>query len=279
MIKKNQIAVLITCFNRKENTVKCIQQLLFLKDDVDVYLVDDKSTDGTAEEIKLLFPQVNLITGNGDLFWNRGMHLAWKHALKEDYDYYLWLNDDVVLYQNCFDELFECENLNESKCIISGIIESADKSEILYGGTDSNKKLIIANGQINSITNMNGNVVLVPKNVYESIGNLDPYYHHDLGDVDYGLMASQNGIGVYTTRVPIASGEKNDLCRVRLNKTNLIKRIKKLYSPLGANPRINFYFHKKHYSIFYASLYFVFQHFLNIIPDGLNEKIFKNKYQ
>ena len=279
MNEKNQIAALITCYNRKENTVRCIQQLLFLKEGIDVYLVDDNSNDGTWEEVQLVFPQVKLIKGNGDLFWNRGMHLAWKHASKEDYDYYLWLNDDVVLYQNCFEELFECEKLIESKCIISGIIESSEKSEILYGGTNSNKKLIIPNGKMNPITNMNGNVVLVPKDVFNLIGNLDPYYHHDLGDVDYGLMALKKGIGAYTTRIPVASGERNDLCRVRLNKTTLIKRCRKLYSPLGANPRISFYFHKKHYNFFYASLYFMFQHFLNIIPDGLNEKLFKNKYQ
>jgi GT2 family glycosyltransferase len=279
MKKKNHIAVLITCFNRKENTVRCIQKLLLLKNDVDIYLVDDKSTDGTSEEIKLLFPNICLIQGNGNLFWNRGMHLAWEHASKEHYDYYLWLNDDVVLYKNCFEELFECDKLTGGNSIISGIIESEEKNEILYGGTDCKNQLIIPNGKMNTITNMNGNVVLVPKLVHKLIGNLDPYYHHDLGDVDYCLMALKKGICVYTTRIPIASCNKNDLFRARLNNSTLIKRIKKLYSPLGANPRIIFYFHKKHHNVFFASIYFVFQHFLNIIPDILNEKIFKNKYQ
>lgn len=57
---------------------------------------------------------------------------------------------------------------------------------------------------------MNGNVVLVPKSVVDKIGIINPIYHHDLGDVDYGLTAQENGIKVYATRIPIASGYSNN---------------------------------------------------------------------
>ncbi len=274
----NKIAVLLTCFNRKQNTLTCLKQLFKIYSEVTVYLVDDNSTDGTSEEITLQFPQVNVIKGTGDLFWNRGMHLAWEYAAKNDYDYYLWLNDDVIIYETCFEELMACVKLKDDKAIISGIIESLDK-ETLYGGTDENKQLIIPNGKLNAITNMNGNVVLIPKNVYTKLGNLDPYFHHDLGDVDYGWRANKNGIGVFTTRVAIASGEKNDFCRVRLNNSSFSKRFKKLYSPLGSNPRINFYSKRKQFGFFNAAIYYLFLHFINFIPDNVNKKIFGNRYQ
>jgi GT2 family glycosyltransferase len=278
MNKNRKLAVLLTCFNRKENTLTCLKQLFHFNEDVAVYLVDDNSTDGTWEAVALQFPQVQLIRGTGDLFWNRGMHLAWEYAAKNDYDYYLWLNDDVVIYETCFEELFTCVKLKDDKAIISGIIESLDK-ETLYGGTDKNKQLIIPNGKLNAITNMNGNVVLIPKNVYNKLGNLDPYFHHDLGDVDYGWRASKNGIGVFTTRIAIASGEKNDFCRVRLNNTSFSKRFKKLYSPLGSNPRINFYSKRKQFGFFNAAIYYLFLHFINFIPDNVNKKIFGKRYQ
>jgi len=273
-----QIAVLLTCFNRKEKTINCLNQLFKLKSDLDVYLVDDGSTDSTGDAVLLEFPQVNLIIGSGNLFWNRGMHLAWEHADKNDYDYYLWLNDDVIIYENCFDELFSCTELTENKSIISGIIETSDKKDTLYGGYDSNMNLIKPNGELNSIRNMNGNVVIVPKEVYKVLGNLDIHYHHDLGDVDYGLRAQNNGIGVFTTRVAIASGDKNDICRVRQNNTTISKRFKKLYSPLGANPKIIFYYRNKYFGFINAVCYFAFLHFINIIPDKLNKLIFGNRY-
>ncbi|NEU10253.1 glycosyltransferase family 2 protein [Flavihumibacter sp. R14] len=271
------IAVLLTCFNRRESSLKCIKQLLHFNQDVDIFLVDDNSSDGTSKAISDQYPQVNLIKGTGNLFWTRGMYLAWENATK-DYNYYLWLNDDVVLYENCFKELFECVKLTNDMALISGVIETAEKNRILYGGTDENKKLITPNGKLNPITNMNGNVVLIPKYVYNKLGKLDPKLHHDLGDVDYGLRAKANGIGVFTTRIAIASGEKNDFCRVRLNNSSLFQRFKKLYSPLGSNPLIDFYFRKKHFGFSNAALNFLFLHFINIVPDKIMLKLFGEKY-
>lgn len=275
----NKIAVLLTCFNRKENTLACLKQLFYLHQDIDVYIVDDNSTDGTGEAVAIQFPQVVLIKGTGDLFWNRGMYTAWQAASHKDYDFYLWLNDDVLLYENCFSELLSCSKINSDNAIICGIIESSSRDRVLYGGYDKNKRLIVSNGQLNPIQYMNGNVVLVPKKVYKAVGNLDVIFHHDLGDVDYGLRAAKLKIGVFTTRVAIASGQTNSICRERQNNTTLQKRFKKLYSPLGSNPKINFYFRKKHKGIMNATFYFIFQHVLNSIPDSSNRLLFGDKYQ
>ncbi|WP_282124753.1 glycosyltransferase family 2 protein [Algibacter mikhailovii] len=274
----NNSALLITCFNRKEHTVRCLKKIYTIRQDFDIYLVDDNSTDGTSESISNNFPNVTIIQGNGNLFWNRGMHLAWQKAAEKDYDYYLWLNDDVVIYEKCFEELFSCVNLKEHRAIISGIIETNEGDAVIYGGTDENKKLINPNGKLNPITNMNGNIVLIPKYVFNILGNLDPVYHHDLGDVDYGLRARENNIGVYSTRIAVGSGQRDSFCRVRQINTSLKKRFQKLYSPLGAHPFILFYYHKKHKGLLSAISFFLFLHFLNIIPDQINHFLFGNKY-
>jgi glycosyltransferase involved in cell wall biosynthesis len=47
------IAVLMTCFNRKEKTLCCIESL-FAQENMptfDLYVCDDASTDGTSEAI------------------------------------------------------------------------------------------------------------------------------------------------------------------------------------------------------------------------------------
>ena len=272
-----KVAVLITCFNRKTQTLACLERLFQINKEIDVFLVDDGSIDGTTETVSYKFPDVILISGNGNLFWNRGMHLAWQEASKKTYDYYLWLNDDVTLDFNAFEELFQCAAITDNKSIITGIIRSQN-NEIIYGGTQ-NKKLIIPNGFLNPVENLNGNTVLVPKFVFDKIGILDPYFHHDLGDVEYGLRALTNNIKVFTTRLSIGVGIKNDLCRVRKNNSNLFERIKYLYSPLGSNPLINFYFKNKKFGFIPAIFYFFFLHFINIIPDLINNKLFGNKYQ
>lgn len=273
------IAVLLTCFNRKEITQKCLKSLFVFNISFDVYIVDDGSTDGTFEMIISEFSEVNVIKGDGSLYWNRGMHKAWEYAKKKNYEYYLWLNDDVELYSNAFEEILDCSKTYNHKNIISGLIETKDKSRLLYGGYDKQKKLIQSSGEMNSITYLNGNFVLIPKFVFKKIGNLDPIFHHDLGDVDYGLRAQKEGVMVYSTRKPIGSGETNSISRLRLNNSTLIKRFKRLNSPLGSNLRLNFYFRKKHFGFLHALSFVLFLVGLNIIPDRLNAFLFKNKYK
>jgi len=278
--KMSRIAVLLTCFNRKETTIKCLSSLFVLRDDIDIYLVDDGSTDGTYDAILNLFPQVTIIKGDGNLFWSRGMNVAWKEASSYyNYSFFLWLNDDVVLYENAFDEILECSKELSNKAIVTGVIENHEKSKVLYGGFDVNKQIIIPHGDMKPVTNLNGNFVLIPVFVFNKLGFIDGVYHHDLGDVDYGLRASKLDIKVVTTKKPIGSGDANSICRVRLNKSRLRKRFKKLSSPLGSNLRINFYFRKKHKGFLNAITFLVFLIFINIIPDNINTFLFKNKYK
>lgn len=275
-----RIAVLLTCHNRKDKTRNCLKSLFSVRMEhqCDVFLTDDGSTDGTSEMIKNEFPVVHLLKGDGTLFWNRGMYMAWKEAALFDYDYFLWLNDDIELY-NCFlDELLDCSNILNNKGVVSGLVEDRDHSTILYGGYDDNKKILNATGKMTPIKFMNGNVVLIPKYVYEEVGMLDPYYHHDMGDLDYGLMAIKKGIRVVTTRKPVAMGHKNNYCRVRRWNTSIIERFRRLYSPLGAKPSINFYFRRKHFGFNNALCYWGFLHLINMMPDWLVVFLFGNKY-
>ena len=95
-----RIAVLMACHNRVETTLCCLERLFTnIVADLDVWLVDDGSSDGTGARVKERFPSVNVIRGTGSLYWARGMRLAWERAVEshEHYDYFLWLNDDVVL--------------------------------------------------------------------------------------------------------------------------------------------------------------------------------------
>lgn len=275
---RNNTAVLIASFNRKTQTINCLKSLFEAKNDVDVFLVDDNSSDGTVEEVQNQFPEVKIFHGSGNLYWNRGMHLAWQKAALADYEYFIWLNNDIVLFKDSITELFESLNLCNNYAIVSGIVIDQHSDELLYGGTDTEKKLIQPNGRLNNIHHLNGNIVLIPRAVYTKLGNLDPVFVHDFGDVDYGLRALKHKILVVTTRCAVAFGERNLICRVRLNNTTLSNRFKRLYSPLGSNPLKQFYFHKRHSGVFRAVVIFFFLHMLNILPDKWNIFLFGKKY-
>ena len=95
------IAVLMTCHNRKLKTLATLEslfnQILTSEIALNAYLLDDGSTDGTATAVQQIYPKVKIFSGDGNLFWNGGMRVAFSEAMKDDPDYYLWLNDDTVL--------------------------------------------------------------------------------------------------------------------------------------------------------------------------------------
>ena len=269
-------AALLTCHNRKTKTLACLKSLYDILPSVEVYLTDDGCIDGTAEAVNATFPKVHIIRGDGSLYWNRGMLAAWKEAVKGDYDEYLWLNDDIELYPNFYSELKAC--CPKGDRIVSGLIEDFSKTRIIYGGYDASKQLVQATGQSQDIRWMNGNVVLVPKTVVEKIGLLDPYFIHDLGDVDYGMRAQEHGIAVVSTRYTIAAGYRNDVCRVRKWGTTLFERFKALSKPLGSPLDKNFYFRRKHFGLIHAIAYNANIIFINILPDWLVKKIWGETY-
>src|SRR5579875_4150500 len=92
---KPSVAVLMTCFNRREQTLRCLQHLFaqtaLTQISLHVVLLDDASTDGTAEAVREAFPDVQLMRGTGQLYWNRGMRMAFAEALRRGFDFYLWL--------------------------------------------------------------------------------------------------------------------------------------------------------------------------------------------
>jgi GT2 family glycosyltransferase len=54
---------------------------------------------------------------------------------------------------------------------------------------------------------MNANFALIPKEVAEVVGNLEPRFTHQFGDLDYGLRASRAGFPV--ALIPGFAGECN----------------------------------------------------------------------
>jgi len=239
------IAVLMTCHNRLELTLNCINALFKNSNlnniKLDVFLVDDGSTDGTSDAIKNNYPEVNLIHGDGNLYWNRGMHLAFKTAMEIDFDGYLWLNDDTVLFPNAIDELLKtC--LADKETIVVGAICDSQTKEYTYGGARYIDpifrpflcKIVVPNGEPQEVDVMNGNVVLIPNSIANKLGNLDPVFEHGMGDTDYSMRARKLGITILTTPSFIGTCSVNPTQGTYQDKNiSLYKRLKQLFSKKG----------------------------------------------
>lgn len=265
------VAILLTCFNRKLVTLECLKKIYeqIVSVEIDIFLCDDNSTDGTYECVKEKYPLVHIFKGSGNLFWNRGMLASWNMACSiKEYDAYIWLNDDTFLYDDAFSEMIECSSACGDKNIICGAFCS-DTGEFSYGGRKKDKLPLVPNGTLQDVYWLNGNCVLVPKYVVKKIGLLDGMFQHHLGDFDYGLRAREAGINIVTTRKYLGICNPNKIISNRSRKDGLsvVKRFKRLYSPLGDNPFIQFRYTLRHFGLKQAIYIFLALHYNNLLTD------------
>lgn len=203
-----QLAILITCHNRRQLTLTCLQKLYKQNISFDVYLVDDGSCDGTSEAIRERYPEVKIIQGDGNLFWVGGMYLAFAEAIKHGYDYYLWLNDDTLLEPNALKTILETHLLlthqSNPDSIVVGSVKDPVTETYSYGGRIRCRKrfsrtfeAVEPQQEPQECDTMHGNIVLIPRFVAERVGNLDAAFTHQRGDLDYGLRAKKLGCSIF----------------------------------------------------------------------------------
>jgi len=265
-------AVLITSHNRREKTIACLKFLYYCdlpKSHVlEVFLVDDGSTDGTGDAVKDGFPMANLIHGTGDLFWNRGMHIAWETASKtKDYDYYLWLNDDTLLFENSLKLMLEYIQTLNNRQIIVGATCSSKTGIVTYSGFNFPDKKLNPNNTWQNCDFFNGNIVLIPSFVFHQVGIIDKRFRHTLGDFDYGMRASKLGFVHVLSPNFLGNCEEHETDPVWRNLSfPLYKRLRNLYTPLGNNPIEYFVFDRRHNGFLIALLHFLTIHLRSIFP-------------
>lgn len=264
-----KIAAIITVHNRKEKTLSCLEclyeQNLPQSSELDVFLTDDGCTDGTSEAVMLNYPQTHIVKGDGTLFWNRGMYAAWQEAAKVSPDFYLWVNDDTVLNDGCILSLYSTSLKKKHAAIIVGTTVSGfDEKTLTYGGrTVKDHFSVIQPSESDALPCeiFNGNIVLIPRNVFERVGFNDFYYRHSFGDFDYGIKAKKNGIQSFIAPGILGFCANNHPVPIYQRKCySVIKRFQLLYSPLGINPFEDFHYQKKIHNIFYCILHFIKLH-------------------
>jgi GT2 family glycosyltransferase len=136
-----RVAVVMTAYNRKDLTLACLRSLRAQEVPgvlLDVFVLDDASTDGTSEAIAEHFPEITVLHGDGKLYWNGGMRRAFGAAIAGDYDYYLWMNDDTQLEDNALPVLLDTErrlrDRGEEAIIVAGSTRHPETGELTYSG-------------------------------------------------------------------------------------------------------------------------------------------------
>lgn len=106
-----RVEVVTPVHNRRHETLQCLRSLARVDKtglSLHVIVVDDGSTDGTADAVLSEFPETEIVYGNGDLWYTAGTNRGIEAALKHDPDYILAINNDSIFHDKAVRNLVEC---------------------------------------------------------------------------------------------------------------------------------------------------------------------------
>ena len=201
--------IIIPVFNRWRYTRECLESLRRQTTQVfRTVVVDDGSTDETAAALAREYPEVEVVTGDGNLFWTAGVNVGIRRALALGASRVLTLNNDVVAAPDFVAQMLLAAAQHPT-AVLGSLEFDADTGEAIYGGerldfrTNTRHDLLaeVLPSQrtgLHAVTYLPGRGLLIPRAVIDKIGLFDekrlPHY---LADFDYTSVARRAGFPVY----------------------------------------------------------------------------------
>ncbi|MGI0488953.1 glycosyltransferase family 2 protein [Pantanalinema rosaneae CENA516] len=195
MVQKESVFIIIPVYNRRQITLDCLATLQ-QTGDLDRYrviVVDDGSTDGSATAIRDRFPDVIILTGDGNLWWTGAMVKGMNYAVEQGADYIIWLNDDCVPTANTLSTMVNyCRQYPQT--ITGAACYLTDTNTLHVSGAKGRQRVAAKPGEGVTVDEMSGHCVCLPTTVIQQIGlpnwHRFPHYH---GDSMYLLRATRSG--------------------------------------------------------------------------------------
>ena len=204
--------IVIPVHNRRDITLRCLENLARtgVLEWARALVVDDGSTDGTAEAIRRDFPGVEILPGDGSLWWTGGIERGMRAAMAAGAEFIIWLNDD------CRPEAGTLEGLIAVSRERGGITvaQACTASGYMYGGARLGRwtieRIPCGRDEILPCDTLTGNCVVLPRAAVEKTGYPDARrLPHVLADADYGLRAHRLGVPIWVVGAHLCQNEDN----------------------------------------------------------------------
>lgn len=206
--------IVVPVHNRLDKTVSCLNSLSKLDEELSILVVDDGSTDGTADFILKNFPEVEMIQGDGKLFWTGAVERGITHILQKncsDQDYLILMNNDVRISDlDVLRKMSTFVEANQRKVICAPATLSSSDPDLyittgvivrswflnitkkIIEGVKSEKSLLETEIEVDFIT---GRFLLHPIEIFKKIGNYNSaVLSHYGGDDEFSARCKKQGI-------------------------------------------------------------------------------------
>jgi len=209
------VFIIIPVFNRIDFTLRCLQSIVDQSyKNYKVIIIDDGSSDGSAEKIKAGFPQFTVLKGDGHYYWTKCVNtglLSIQNEMTAD-DFVLHVNNDIEFEPSYIDNLLQF-HAKHPQSIVGSLSYDPGSKRVSHLGIFYNPWLPLVKKnfseeeieltRLQHIEYLKSDTIsarglLIPGYVIQKIGLLDeqnfPQYR---SDEDYALRCRKAGINVY----------------------------------------------------------------------------------
>lgn len=176
------------------NGLKWIDKCLESCGNFSVVVVDNNSSDGTVDFIKLNYPKVHLIQQDKNLGFGQANNIGISYALNHGADYAFLLNQDAYLIDNCLEKLIKIQRQNIQFGILSPIHLNGDGTRLDYNFSNyvarnrdffSDHILNKPLAKVYEVPFVNAAGWLISRKCLETVGGFDPIFYHYGEDENY----------------------------------------------------------------------------------------------
>lgn len=202
-----RVAVITLTWNQRQDTLECLESLSRLTyPNYRIMLVDNGSTDGTAEAVRARFPNVELLVNEKNLGFQGGFNAGLRRSLASGADYAFVLNNDTSVQPDILDELIKHAGPPDVGMLSPKIYYALEPDRIWSVGGDCHPVTFemthkgdrqLDRGQWSRVIERDflvGCAMLMKRSMLETIGLFDTGYHPIYyEDVDLCVRARQAG--------------------------------------------------------------------------------------
>jgi glycosyltransferase involved in cell wall biosynthesis len=196
--------IIIPIHNRRQVTLACLDRLLHnqgLNQSL-IIVIDDGSTDGSAAALQTQYPDVQILKGDGNLWWTGAIRKGMIHAYEQGAEFLIWLNDDCQVEPGAIADLVSFCREHPKAIVGAEGFEVDNPSQLSFGGKVKTWKgyrfIQPPPGQVVPCDLLSGNLVCIPRSVVDAIGYPDskttPHYG---GDSLYLIRAQKAGFQLF----------------------------------------------------------------------------------
>ncbi len=206
------VHIIILTWNHWEVTAECLQSLTHLTySNYRITVVDNNSNDNTVSNIQKLSLDITLIVNDQNLGFAAGCNIGIRHALTDEAEYILLLNNDTIVSPDLLNILTQQAQTLPDAGILTPLLSYLDNpGQIWFAGSRRHPLTLEAVGfgpqgprqtppaQLQIVDYIFGTAMFLPTAVLRQVGLFDEIFFFYYEDMDLCLRVQAVGYQLYT---------------------------------------------------------------------------------